>query len=770
MFKGKNINAKIGGRPRSIAIADPLYFHQFPINPQGKTMAWLPVLSEHFSHKLHNIWQKTNRVILTAGGVSGLVIGMRVLGLLHTWELSTHDQFYRFVPSPPVDDRLLVVGIDEVDIKKVNWPISNAIIAEALEKIASYEPRVIALDILREFDKKEETEILQNTIRKYDNIYGIEYLGVSPQDSFESLPAFPEERVGFNNFARDPDQRIRRLYLYTPRDGAMRSSLSIRLAEAYLQPLGISPEAANGNQTVMQMGEQVFTKFAELDGLYGRFDSFGYTSLPNFVPPETIPQVSYGQLMAGEVDPALIRDRIVLIGITDSNIKDIFNYPYNNLWLQSQQERAEISGVELHANYVSQILRAALGERPLMRSLPEGLEWAWIVVWGVAGAMIVHRWRSPMVATVIIGGCGLVLVAIAYGGFMMFYFVPLVPPLLSVVLAGSGMALQLAQQEQELKRSKDFLNSIIHTIPDPIFVKDQNYRLMVVNDSFHSFIGSQSQNLAGKSDFDLFPPEEAQVFRREEEKILETYRSTDNEEQMTDLRGNTYFIETRRSLHTDSAGNMMIVGVIRDITERKRLEAELRRTAEELSRSNDELKRSENKLRYLANHDPLTGLPNRKLFRETLTDLLFWGKDNQQLVGLLFLDLDGFKPVNDNLGHDVGDLLLQAVAKRIKNCLRSSDVVCRLGGDEFTVILPGVKQLEDSGVVAEKILQTVSQPYMLESHHIQVTASVGISVYPQDGSEEDSLLKKADEAMYEAKKLGRNCYQLYQALENPLEA
>ena len=196
----------------------------------------------------------------------------------------------------------------------------------------------------------------------------------------------------------------------------------------------------------------------------------------------------------------------------------------------------------------------------------------------------------------------------------------------------------------------------------------------------------------------------------------------------------------------------------------------LRRTAEELSRSNDELKRSENKLRYLANHDPLTGLPNRKLFRETLTDLLFWGKDNQQLVGLLFLDLDGFKPVNDNLGHDVGDLLLQAVAKRIKNCLRSSDVVCRLGGDEFSVILPGVKQLEDSGVVAEKILQTVSQPYMLESHHIQVTASVGISVYPQDGSEEDSLLKKADEAMYEAKKLGRNCYQLYQALENPLEA
>jgi diguanylate cyclase (GGDEF)-like protein len=208
-------------------------------------------------------------------------------------------------------------------------------------------------------------------------------------------------------------------------------------------------------------------------------------------------------------------------------------------------------------------------------------------------------------------------------------------------------------------------------------------------------------------------------------------------------------------LHQDAAGNIFLVGVIRDITERKRIEAELRRTAEELTRSNEELKQSENQLRYLANHDPLTGLANRKLFQESLESLLIWGKQNNKLLGLLYLDLDGFKPVNDSLGHDIGDLLLKAVAQRIKNCLRNSDVVSRLGGDEFAVILPGIKQAEDALVVAYKIADNLCKPFMLSGHNINIRVSIGSSVYPQDGQDAAKLMKKADSDMYKIKKLGK---------------
>jgi diguanylate cyclase (GGDEF)-like protein len=206
--------------------------------------------------------------------------------------------------------------------------------------------------------------------------------------------------------------------------------------------------------------------------------------------------------------------------------------------------------------------------------------------------------------------------------------------------------------------------------------------------------------------------------------------------------------------------------VIRDITERKKLEADLRRTAEELTRSNDELKASEKRLRHLANHDPLTGLPNRKLFNEKLEQLIEWGEENQQLVGLLFLDLDGFKAVNDNLGHDMGDILLKAVSQRIKNCLRISDVVSRLGGDEFTVLLPGIKNPMDSTIVSQKILTTVSAPYTLQGHTINVTTSIGISVYPIDGDNAVELIKLADIAMYESKRSGRNKHSMTDKLAN----
>ncbi len=197
------------------------------------------------------------------------------------------------------------------------------------------------------------------------------------------------------------------------------------------------------------------------------------------------------------------------------------------------------------------------------------------------------------------------------------------------------------------------------------------------------------------------------------------------------------------------------------------MEEELKQTAADLRRSNAELQRSATQLNYAANHDALTGLPNRKLFYERLHQAIAWAATNERQVGLLFLDLDGFKQVNDTLGHDMGDLLLRAVATRLTNCLRSSDTVARLGGDEFTVILPAIPSTQDAARVAEKLLATLAQAFLLQGQTITVTTSIGISLYPSHGQDLETLIKAADNAMYAAKQAGKNGYTIAPYEEGP---
>lgn len=459
------------------------------------------------------------------------------------------------------------------------------------------------------------------------------------------------------------------------------------------------------------------------------------------------------EILAREVPPHLIRDRIVLIGLNTPSIQDFFLVPYSGGWLS---DATPVAGVELHANFVSQILSAALSGRPFIRTLPEGGEWFWIIAWSGIGAAIIGHWRSPFKASLFLLLAVIALSGSAYLSFLQGWWLPLVSPLLA--LGGSAVVVTsyIAHQEEELKRSKDFLQSIIDTIPDPIFVKDEQRHWLVLNQAYSNLIGYPIGKLLGRSEEEFFSPQEAGIFWAQEQRVFKTKLPQENEEKFTDASGVTHYIATKRSLHKDAAGNVFLVGVIRDITERKRVEEELRRTAAELTRSNDQLKSSENQLRYLAYHDDLTGLANRKKFHESLSQSLEWARVHEQLVGLLYIDLNGFKQVNDTLGHDIGDLLLKAVSKRLVNCLRSSDIVSRLGGDEFTVILPGIKKATDVGAVIQKIDETLSKSFMLEGKDVTVSASIGSSVYPIDSENQELLIKKADTQMFQVKEESRH--------------
>jgi diguanylate cyclase (GGDEF)-like protein/PAS domain S-box-containing protein len=327
------------------------------------------------------------------------------------------------------------------------------------------------------------------------------------------------------------------------------------------------------------------------------------------------------------------------------------------------------------------------------------------------------------------------------------WWLPLIPAILSLLGSGCAVVAYLAHLQEELKRSKDFLQSLIDTIPDPIFVKDRNHRWLVLNQAYCRLIGYPLEVLICRTDYDLFPQSEADIFWQQDELVLQTHQPLENEEYFTDAHKVTHLIATKRSLHKDAAGNLFLVGAIRDITERKLREDALEQKNAELS--------------HQAYHDALTGLSNRKMFYECLHLSLEKASSNQELVALLFLDLDGFKSINDTLGHNVGDLLLKTVASRLKKCLRGSDTISRLGGDEFTVILPGIPGREETAKVAEKICDAIMEPFILEENTVSVTTSIGISLYPIDGQESDVLVKNADAAMYRAKECGKNQYQFF---------
>ena len=178
-----------------------------------------------------------------------------------------------------------------------------------------------------------------------------------------------------------------------------------------------------------------------------------------------------------------------------------------------------------------------------------------------------------------------------------------------------------------------------------------------------------------------------------------------------------------------------------------------------------EAREAARRLRHDAHHDPLTGLPNRVLLDDRISRAIALAERHANKVAVLYLDLDGFKLINDTQGHAVGDKLLQSVTARLLACVRDCDTVSRLGGDEFVVLLPRGRQPEDAATTARRILQSLGAPHAVDRLEVMVTASIGISLYPDDAGSAGDLLANADAAMYEAKSSGRSRFVFFPAVE-----
>ncbi|MEA5567871.1 CHASE2 domain-containing protein [Anabaena sp. UHCC 0399] len=743
---------------------------------------------------------RVNRELIITSGVVILVLCLRYLGLLQSLELAVLDQFFQLRPHEPPNHRITIVTIDETSLRE-GFPIPDVVIAELLQKLQAHQPRAIGLDIYRDVPIKNGHAALVAAYKSMPNLIGIELLSSHGKQTVLPPPDLNRQQVGFNNILYDPDGKVRRSLLYWHIDNNLHESFALKLALLYLKSEGIIPQGAASNPKYLQLGKKVFKRFQENDGAYVRSDAKGYQILSNFPKPgcNNTPekscgyrQISMADVLADRVPTNLIKDRIVLIGSTASSLQEVVFIPYSSGLMTGAKP---VPGIVLQAYFVDQLISAALDGRPLLKVWPDFWEYLWIFAWSYIGTAtkwriwrplprflhkFVEQWSTPIrnlpisknagsvilyftymkSAVSVILSC-LVLIIGAYLAFLSGWWIPLIPPLLTFSGSVIWITYHLAHMQEELKRSREFLQQVINTIADPIFVKNEQRQWIVLNQAYCEFIGHPDTVLIDQSDVDFFPKHEADIFREQDELVLLTQLPQENEEEFTDAYGKTHLIATKRSLHKDAAGNFFLVGVIRDITQRKLMEDELRRTAAELFRSNSELKLKEDRLRYLAYHDSLTGLPNRKFFAEQLQESIDWAHNNHLLLGILFLDLDGFKQVNDTLGHEIGDRLLVTIGQRLSNSLRASDTVSRLGGDEFTVLLRAIPNEQVADKVAEKILASISEPIVLAGYTTKVSASIGISIYPVTGQDADTLLKQADAAMYRAKNLGKNRYEFF---------
>jgi diguanylate cyclase (GGDEF)-like protein/PAS domain S-box-containing protein len=309
-----------------------------------------------------------------------------------------------------------------------------------------------------------------------------------------------------------------------------------------------------------------------------------------------------------------------------------------------------------------------------------------------------------------------------------------------VVLSIARDITERKHAEEALRESETRLRKLFEAIPEAVMVHDEAGNILHINDVGAKRLEWTVEDLVGKNLRKIVKVENAALIP-DHVRIARTNGSCSFETTYISRTGRNIVAEVNES-PIELEGKSVILSVARDITERKR---------------------AERQLAYIATHDALTGLPNRVLFNDRLNLALAQAQRHQQKLAVLLLDLDRFKDINDTLGHSVGDQFLRVTSKRLKGLLRKSDTLARMGGDEFLFLVTDIVRSEHAIEVARKILESFQEPFLVEDHELRTTASIGVTIFPDDGADADTLLKNADIAMYSAKQKGRNNYQRYTA-------
>ncbi|NJL42915.1 MAG: EAL domain-containing protein [Pseudanabaena sp. SU_2_4] len=314
----------------------------------------------------------------------------------------------------------------------------------------------------------------------------------------------------------------------------------------------------------------------------------------------------------------------------------------------------------------------------------------------------------------------------------------------AIAIQQSELYANLQAELNERKRTEEQLIKLSRAVeysPSIVIITDIQHNIEYVNPKFTEVTGYTLEEVIGRNPYFLNASNNPKAVYNELWEAISSGNEWRGEFYNSRKNGEFYWESASISSIKNSKGEIKhFITVSEDITERKLSEATIN---------------------YLAYHDPLTDLPNRLLFKEHFDRALGLASRGRRLFALMFLDLDRFKHINDSLGHTVGDKLLQSVAQRVKSCLRATDTISRMGGDEFMILLSEISHVEDATKVTKKILNVLQAPFNLGDRELHITTSIGISLYPHSGEDAETLCKHADVAMYRAKELGGDKYQIY---------
>jgi len=666
---------------------------------------------------------------LYLGALLALIIsGLVTSGALARLDALFYDELAGVNHRPP-NPRILIIAIDQKSLRTLGrWPWSRKTHAALLDQLAAAGDNTVALDLLLAESEAEPgaDAALADAIRRHGDVI----LPVAPTTRMDRpgvtaelpLPIFAHiATLAHTDIDPDSDGVVRRIYLDAGLDvpawPALASALMQRRAE--LAPgSGVKPHAILPKPAILHEADG-----GDMPSTWVRASEI---LVPFAGPAGSFPRVSYSDVLAGRIPPERLRGKHIIVGMTAAGLGARFTTP------TTLTNRLPLTGVELHAN----ILDTLLSGRALT-ALGAGWTLAVSLLWLGAGILLMRlqnggRLILGIVALGILAlGCS-ALVARQLG----IWFAPgaVLAGLIAIYPAWSWRQLRWYMRSLFSERRQS--QATLELIHDGIITLDAEGRTRYLNTAAETITGRSLELARGLllDEITGLQPVAAEIAAGHEHAGDPLHIAT---HYLVTPDGSERAVRVARHPLPANGGSVI---AITDVTENLAM-------AQQIA--------------HQATHDDLTGLPNRTILSDRLAQMIASARRRGQSAAILFVDLDGFKKVNDALGHAAGDLLLREVAERLTSRIRAEDTVARWGGDEFVILL---RRLSDEGAVisfAHQIIGLLEEPFNLGGQKAFISASIGISLFPRDGVGADQLLLRADAAMYRAKKEGGSCVSVY---------
>ncbi len=636
---------------------------------------------------------------------------------------------------PPAEDIVIIAIDSESLVRYGQWPWPRKIHASLLDKISAGGAKAVGFDIIMsepDRNDRQNDRLLAQAMERNGKVVMPVFAEHNGKNKglrlVTPIPMFMGAAAGLGHvdFELDADGIVRRTYLKGgiayPEWPAFALAI-LDIAAGNLQKNTADKQAVvSSRSSTWVRDDEVLLSFAGRPGHFRR--------------------ISCAAFMEPDFDPGLLRDKIVLVGTTASSLGDTLPTPVSG-------ESLFMSGVEINANLVD-ALDHNLIIKPMGRNARVLL--SAVLIFAALLCYTIPSQRGIQLAifggsvfVLLLSGVLLVVNKIWFPPTAVLTTLFLSYPLWAWKRLDKLVASLFTEREQALV--------MLHSIADGVITTDNNCKTRYINPVVEELTGCTNEKAINRPLEAVFSIQDEHTGKSSEDLVRECIKSSravylENEVCYQDTKGQNHILKINVSPLCNRSGQACgALLSINDVTEKR----------EALE-----------KLTHQATHDPLTNLPNRALFFDRLEQAISRAERKDEHVAILFLDLDNFKKVNDQIGHAGGDLLLQKIAERLKGACRESDTVARLGGDEFIILLEGFIDTSIVATVADKIMHLLRAPLTISHNDFYTTGSLGVSIFPKDGQDADQLVKNADIAMYEAKKNGRNNFLFFSGEMNEL--